>query len=102
MTIAVSLHRVPLLNILEPGNSGIGYQTCLQLALHHARVYVGGRSEVRVSKAIEEMQKASGTTKLDLHFLQIDLQSLSSVKAAATSFAQQESRLDILINNAGV
>lgn len=55
-----------------------------------------------MSKAIEEMQTAAGTTKLDLHFLQIDLQNLSSVKAAATSFAQRESRLDILINNAGV
>jgi NAD(P)-dependent dehydrogenase (short-subunit alcohol dehydrogenase family) len=84
------------------GNSGIGYQTSLQLALRRARVYIGGRSEERVNKAIEEMRKAAGAVHLDLQFLQIDLQNLKSVKAAAAAFSQKEPRLDILINNAGV
>jgi len=89
-------------NTRSTGNSGIGYQTSLQLALRHARVYIAGRSEERVNKAIEEMQRTAGTMQLDLRFLQLDLQNLRSVKAAAASFKERESRLDILINNAGV
>ena len=84
------------------GNSGIGYQTSLQLARRQARVYIGGRSEERVNKAILEMRNDAGAVPLDLRFLQMDLQNLKSVKAAATSFSQKESHLDILINNAGV
>lgn len=40
--------------------------------------------------------------QLDLRFLQLDLQNLKSVKAAAAAFKQKEQRLDVLINNAGV
>ncbi|KAL8842405.1 MAG: hypothetical protein Q9170_000533 [Blastenia crenularia] len=40
--------------------------------------------------------------ELDLHPLNIDLADLRSVKDAAEQFQQQESRLNLLINNAGV
>lgn len=46
-------------------------------------------------------QDANGQS-LDLHFLQLDLMDLKTVKAAAEYFKTQETRLDILINNAGV
>lgn len=39
---------------------------------------------------------------LDVQFLQMDLMDLASVKVAAMEFMRTESRLDILINNAGV
>ena len=90
---ALTLERV--------GNSGIGYETTLQLALHGARVYIAGRSPDRMKKAMEQM-KASNGRQLDLHMLEMDLQSLVSVKKGAEAFMKQESRLDILINNAGV
>jgi NADP-dependent 3-hydroxy acid dehydrogenase YdfG len=48
------------------------------------------------------MNQAAGGKRLDLHFLKLDLQDLRSVKEAAMLFSYQESRLDILINNAGV
>lgn len=48
------------------------------------------------------MQRIAGSMQLDLRFLQLDLQNLNSVKAAAVAFKQKEQRLDILINNAGV
>lgn len=46
--------------------------------------------------------KGSRQESLDLHALDLDLQSLQSVKDAADLFMTKESRLDILINNAGV
>jgi len=84
------------------GNSGIGYETAQQLALHNARVYIASRSQERVDQAIQKMRQTCAGRKLDLRFLKLDLKDLKSVKATAVSFAQQESRLDILINNAGV
>lgn len=84
------------------GNGGIGYETTKQLALRGARVYIASRSEDKAQTAIEEINQSSAGKKLDVRFLQLDLQDLKSVKAAAAAFAQQESRLDILINNAGV
>ncbi|OBS25132.1 hypothetical protein FPOA_05667 [Fusarium poae] len=86
--------------IVTGGNSGIGYETTLQLALKGARVYIASRSSDRVNKAIAEMHKNS--PDLDLHFLKLDLQDLQSIKATAADFMSRENRLDILINNAGI
>ena len=46
--------------------------------------------------------KANQNNELDIHPLNMDLQSLRSVKEAADAFIALESRLDLLINNAGV
>lgn len=46
--------------------------------------------------------RASHEASLDVLALVMDLQSLQSVKDAAELFVKTESRLDILINNAGV
>ncbi|KFA50693.1 hypothetical protein S40293_04875 [Stachybotrys chartarum IBT 40293] len=81
------------------GNGGIGYETTKVLAQKGARVYIAGRSAERVNKAITDLNKLG--KPLDLHFLQLDLLDLKSVKAAAASFNAQEETLDILINNAG-
>ena len=83
------------------GNSGIGYEISLQLALHGARVYIAGRSLERLKTAMEQM-KASCERSLDVHMLEMDQQSFTSVKDGADAFMKQESRLDLLINNAGV
>ncbi|MCJ1395807.1 hypothetical protein MMC18_008693 [Xylographa bjoerkii] len=85
------------------GNSGIGNETALQLALRHACVYIASRSSARVEEAIAKMKEsAKKVSDLDLHFLPLDLQDLESVKKAANQFMQRESRLDMLICNAGV
>lgn len=64
-------------------------------------MYISSRSKDRVDEAIVSMNQRSGKT-LDLHFLQLDLQNLKSVKQAAETFMARESRLDVLINNAGI
>ncbi|KAF5023478.1 hypothetical protein F66182_4478 [Fusarium sp. NRRL 66182] len=86
--------------IVTGGNSGVGYETSLQLALRGARVYIASRSLDRVNKAISDMKQTF--SNLDLHFLKLDLQDLQSVKSTAADFTARENRLDILINNAGI
>ena len=85
---------------MDVGNSGIGYETTLQLAKRGARVYIASRSRDRVTEAIANMRQSG--EPLDIRFLQLDLQDLAKVKAAASEFMRTEQRLDILINNAGV
>ena len=89
------------LTFISAGNSGIGYEISLQLALHGARVYIAGRSPDRLKTAMEQMKTCS-EKPLDLHMLEMDQQNLRSVKNGGESFMKEESRLDLLINNAGV
>lgn len=50
--------------------------------------------------ALKEIKEASGSD--NLHFMQLDLASLESIREFSKKFHAAESRLDILINNAGV
>ena len=72
-----------------------------QVGLWGFRVYVAAWSPERANTAAAPM-KSSSKNDLDLRFLNLDLQSLHSVKEAADTFPKLESRLDVLINNAGV
>ena len=85
-----------------PGSDGIGYVTTLQLAIHGARVYILSRSAQKAADAIAAMKASTPDKELDVRFLQIDLQSLGSVDEATKKFKATESRLHILVANAGV
>lgn len=87
--------------IVTGATGGIGSETAKQLALRNARVYVTGRSAEKIERTRVRLNNDAGR-ELDLHALKMDLEDLHSVKAAAEDFMRCESRLDILINNAGV
>ncbi|KAL4912697.1 short chain dehydrogenase [Aspergillus aurantiobrunneus] len=73
-----------------------------QLSLHNpGRIYLAARSKDKATKAIKRLQEAS-PEGADIQFLQLDLPSFKSVKAAAARFLSRETRLDILVNNAGI
>jgi retinol dehydrogenase 12 len=86
--------------IVTGGNTGVGYQTTLQLAKKGAKVYLAARSPTRASEAIEKMKKED--PNIDVVHLQLDLQDLNQVNEAASQFLKKESKLDILVNNAGI
>ncbi|KAI9653568.1 MAG: hypothetical protein M1831_005950 [Alyxoria varia] len=87
--------------IVTGGNVGLGRETVLQLSKHNpARIYLGARSEAKAKDAIAAIQKQVPDAKVT--FLQMDLTSFASVKAAAEDFNKKESRLDVLVNNAGI
>jgi len=91
--------------IVTGGASGIGYQ--LASILYHAggRVYIAGRSEANARYSISNIKAASTaslSTAGELEFLHLELDDLSTIKATVAAFTAEESRLDVLFNNAGV
>jgi len=71
-------------------------------------VYIAARSQTRCNDAIAKIKnlpspkRKSDMRNGQLESLVVDLADLRSVKKAAESFLGRESRLDVLINNAGV
>ncbi|KAK7064982.1 NAD(P)-binding protein [Favolaschia claudopus] len=84
--------------LVTGGNTGIGYHTVKYLLIKNARVYLASRNKTKAADAIQKLEKETGKKAI---FLQLDLADLRSVRRAATTFLECESRLDILFNNGG-
>lgn len=80
--------------------SGLGLETAKALAQKGATVIGTYRNEEKMAAAKEYLLKACPGAKL--HFVYLDLSDLHAVKACADEIVQRHTRLDILINNAGV
>lgn len=91
--------------IVTGGYSGVGKALARLLYGAGATVYIAGRSESKAEAAIKEIQSAIFTSHSDysrLEFLELDLSDLSTIKPAVDKFKSRESKLDVLVNNAGV
>ena len=86
--------------IITGANTGIGLETAVDLAKRNARVILACRSVERGETAAVEVRKRSGND--NVVFVQLDLASLDSVRKFAAKILEEEPRIDILINNAGV
>lgn len=86
--------------IVTGSNTGLGFETALDLYRKGFKVYVACRNEKKGLDAIERMKAQGGTGKLV--YENLDLSSLSSVKAFTDKIIKNESRLDLLVNNAGI
>ena len=80
--------------VVTGGYSGIGLETTRALIGAGAKVYVPARNLVKARQALQDV---AGVI-VD----QMDLADLGSVKAYAASVTARESKLDLLINNAGI
>ncbi|KAF3153696.1 hypothetical protein EYR41_012046 [Orbilia oligospora] len=88
--------------IVTGGNVGLGLETIRQLAKHNpAHIYLAARSAEKAGAAIKQL-KADNPNAAPISFLNLDLSSFDSIKAAAKTIQDSESRLDILVNNAGI
>jgi len=87
--------------LVTGGNSGLGAESVLQLAKHNpSRIYLAARSESKARSAIAEIMER--VPKAAITFLELDLSSFASIKAAADTVTNSTGRLDILMNNAGI
>lgn len=87
--------------IITGGNTGLGYQMCLDLAVKNAHVVIACRSIDKGEKAIQKIQQTLHK-KVSLEVIPIDLTDIVSIQTFAETFLKKHDRLDILINNAGV
>ncbi|XP_071355224.1 dehydrogenase/reductase SDR family member 13-like [Trachinotus anak] len=86
--------------IVTGANTGIGKTTAMDLARRGARVILACRDRGRAEAAIQEIVQETGNNQVI--FMQLDLGSLKSVRSFVENFLRSESRLDLLINNAGL
>ncbi|XP_067000509.2 retinol dehydrogenase 11 isoform X3 [Anabrus simplex] len=85
--------------IVTGANSGIGKETARDLARRGARVILACRNLKLGKEAQDEIIETTGNKNVVLY--KLDLASLSSVREFARTVIKMESRLDVLVNNAG-
>ncbi len=86
--------------VVTGANNGIGFETSTAMAKYGFKVVMACRNLTKAEKARSDIAKELPNADLDI--LQLDLSDLESVKTFAQKFKNRYSRLDVLINNAGV
>jgi NAD(P)-dependent dehydrogenase (short-subunit alcohol dehydrogenase family) len=87
--------------LVTGGNSGLGYQSVLQLARKGARVLLAARDRGRGAAALQRLA-AAGVPAGHAELVELDLADLASVERFSTGFLDGGQGLDLLVNNAGV
>ncbi len=86
--------------ILVTGStSGLGREVALRLAAGGAHVIVHGRDSARGAEVVREIEQAG---KGSARFYAADFASLAQVRQFGATILKDYSRLDVLINNAGI
>ena len=86
--------------IVTGANIGLGFETTLGLAKKGAKVVMACRNLQKAEQAKQEiLQKVPDA---DLIIMELDLNSLQSVRDFAKAFAEKFNQLDLLIENAGI
>ena len=86
--------------VITGANTGIGFETAKALALRGAEVVLAVRDADKGKRAAEEITLVAPTARV--HVQRLDLSSLASVRDAAGELRDTYTRIDLLINNAGV
>jgi len=85
--------------IVTGGTDGIGAATVRALAGQGAHVVIVGRNRAKAENLIADIAGKSHGAKLG--FVQCDLSSLASIRAAGAEILASQPRIDVLVNNAG-
>jgi len=86
--------------VVTGANGGLGLESAKALAGAGAHVVMAARSQEKAQAAHHEILEAHPSAELEI--VELDLGSLASVRAAASTIAQRHREIDILINNAGL
>ncbi|KAK8133572.1 hypothetical protein PG984_005584 [Apiospora sp. TS-2023a] len=86
--------------LITGANSGLGKQASLDLAKHSpAMIYMAARSTEKGNEAVDDVKRQ--VPEANVSFLEMDLSSFASIKAATKTVLESSPRLDILMLNAG-
>nr|CRH06404.1 Putative oxidoreductase, short chain dehydrogenase/reductase family protein [Candidatus Magnetococcus massalia] len=86
--------------LITGSTDGIGLETAKMLYAKGHRVLLHGRSQEKLAKAQREIAQQPGEGQLESYLA--DLSRMVDVAAMAEQLTQAHSKLDLLINNAGV
>ena len=89
---------MPKTILITGATDGIGLVTAQQLATQGHRVLLHGRNPEKLDRVARELTDADGNVERYV----ADLSDLSQVRSLVDEVAAQHSKLDVLINNAGV
>jgi len=81
-------------------NSGLGQETARAMASKGAHVILAGRDQAKLDEAVAAIRASVPKAQLDT--ITLDLTSLESIRAATSRARQRFTKIDLLINNAGV
>lgn len=86
--------------LITGATDGVGRVTAIELARNGFHIVVAARNAVKAEALKKEIETVTGEARAE--YIVADLASLEHVRQLAASFRQRHSRLDVLINNAGV
>lgn len=102
--MSFSIAKTPSLKgktaLVTGGNIGLGFETVKALASKGADVLLASRNEEKGNRAVDEIRSLFPTASVNL--LLLDLASQKGIKAATEVVSKKFSKLDLLINNAGI
>ncbi|XP_065661063.1 retinol dehydrogenase 12 isoform X1 [Hydra vulgaris] len=86
--------------IITGANSGIGFETALELCKRGAKVILACRDEARGLNAMHSIKLAFKCANVE--YMPLDLSSYESIRGFVILFKRKHGYLNILINNAGI
>jgi NAD(P)-dependent dehydrogenase (short-subunit alcohol dehydrogenase family) len=86
--------------LVTGATDGLGRSVATELARRGARVLVHGRSPERGAETVDEIRRATGNERVELHLA--DFASLAEVRDLAEAVAETAPELGLLVNNAGI
>ncbi|KAK6299788.1 retinol dehydrogenase 12 isoform X1 [Coregonus clupeaformis] len=86
--------------LITGANTGIGKETALDLAKRGARIIMACRDMEKAEGALKEVIEGSGSQNVVIK--KLDLSDTKSIREFAETINKEETKLNILINNAGV
>jgi NAD(P)-dependent dehydrogenase (short-subunit alcohol dehydrogenase family) len=85
--------------LITGSTDGVGRRVALELAAEGAKVLMHGRNAERAEALIGEIRRRGNDSAV---FYPADLSSLARVRDLAAAVRRDHSRLDVLVNNAGI
>eukprot|EP00095_Tigriopus_kingsejongensis_P009075 maker-scaffold742_size103727-snap-gene-0.18 protein:Tk09075 transcript:maker-scaffold742_size103727-snap-gene-0.18-mRNA-1 annotation:"low quality protein: retinol dehydrogenase 11-like" len=88
--------------VLTGGSSGLGLETARILAQQGATIVLTARNLGSLKEAIDDIGSGNISTQAEMHAMELNLASLSSIREFASHVIRRYPRIDTLICNAGV